>query len=82
MVLSRLIVTWLEWIIEIGIWIVLIAAFIAGVRVGDGLIGGLFSGLVSVLLAGIFCAVVFGFFIVLNDIRTMLRKAIDSRPPG
>lgn len=79
MILSKLIVKWLEWIVEIGIWICLIGAFVAGVKLGDGAIGGLFSGIVMLVCAGVFCAIVFGFFILLNDIRNMLKAEIERR---
>jgi hypothetical protein len=79
MILSKLVVKWLEYIIEIGLWASLVGAFVAGIKVGDGLIGSLFSGIVFTIGAGIFCALVFGFFIVLNDIRNMLQQALESR---
>ena len=78
MILSKLIVEWLEWIIEIGIWVLLIASFASGISMGDGFFGSIFTGLVSVVIGGVFCALMFGFFLVLNDIRRLLREAIDS----
>ena len=50
MIMSKLIVKWLEWIIEIGIWLFLIAAFIGGLQVGNGFFGSLVSGVISVVL--------------------------------
>lgn len=82
MILSKLIVRWLEWIVEIGIWLCLAGAFIAGARTGSGIIGSLVAGTMALLVAGLVCAVVFGFFILLNDIRTMMKKAIEDRPNG
>ena len=78
MILSKIIVKWLEWIIEIGIWLSLVGAFVTGFKSGSGFFGGLMSGVFAVLIAGVFCALVFGAFIVLMDIRTMMQKAIES----
>lgn len=78
MMMSKIIVKWLEWIIEVGIWLTLIAAFASGWAYGDGLFGGLFSAIVATIFAGIFCALVFGGFIVLMDIRTSVNR-IDAR---
>lgn len=74
MFFSKNIVKWLEWIIEIGIGLTLIAAFFAGWNYGDGFFGGLIVAIVSTVVAGIFCALVFGAFIVLMEIRTAARS--------
>lgn len=79
MILSKLVVKWLEWIIEIGIWLSLAGAFMAGVRLGDGFFGGLFTGIFFTVISGVFCALVFGAFIVLMDIRSMMKQAIDGK---
>jgi len=76
--MSKLIVKWLEWIIEIGIWLFLIAAFIGGLQVGNGFFGSLVSGVISVVFGGVLCALIFGLFIVLNDIRGMLKSALEQ----
>jgi ABC-type proline/glycine betaine transport system permease subunit len=73
-----MIVKWLEWIIEIGIWLTLISAFIGGWGYGSGFFGSLFSAIFATVLAGVFCALLFGAFIVLMDIRTMVQR-IDRR---
>lgn len=78
MVLSKLTVKWLEWIIEIGIWLTLIAAFIAGWNIGSGFFGGIVSAVIATVFAGVFCALVFGGFIVLMEIRKSVR-AIEHR---
>ena len=78
MILSRLIVQWLEWIIEIGLWLSLIGAFVMGVGIGDGFFGSLISGILAVVFSGVACAILFGFFIVLNDIRRMLQEALNT----
>ena len=78
MILSKFIVQWLEWIIEIGLWLFLIACLVSGYSMGSGFFGSIFMALISVLFGGIVCALMFGFFLVLNDIRRMLKEAIDS----
>lgn len=79
MILSKLIVKWLEWIVEIGIWLCLIAAFVTGIKMGNGFFGSILSSVLYVIGAGIFCAVVFGFFILINDIRSMMKKQIEAQ---
>lgn len=78
MILSKFIVQWLEWIIEIGLWLFLLASLVSGFSMGDGFFGSIFMALISVLFGGIVCALMFGFFIILIDIRRMLKDAIDS----
>jgi len=82
MILSNLIVKWLEWIIEIGLWLLLIACLISGIKMGEGFFGSIFGGLLSVLVGGVFGALVFGFFIVLNDIRRILKVAVEKDDAG
>lgn len=79
MFFSKIIVKWLEWIIEIGIGLTLIVAFIAGWNYGSGFFGGLIAAIVSTVVAGIFCALVFGAFIVLMDIRTTVQRIESSK---
>ncbi len=78
MILSKLIVKWLEWIVEIGLWLLLIACLITGIKMGDGFFGSIVGGLLSVLVGGVFGALVFGFFIVLSDIRRILKVAVEK----
>jgi len=78
MIMSKIIVKWLEWIIEIGIWLTLISALVAGWGYGSGFLGSLFSALFATIFAGVFCALLFGAFIVLMDIRTTVQR-IDAR---
>ena len=78
MILSKLIVQWLEWIIEIGLWLFLVSCLVYGFQMGDGFFGSIFTALFSVVFGGIVCSLMFGFFIVLNDIRRMLEKAINA----
>ena len=80
--LSKLVVKWLEWIIEIGIWLSVVGAFVAGVRMGDGFFGSLVSGIFFMVVSGVFCALIFGAFIVLMDIRTLLKRAVDGQSVG
>ena len=79
MILSKLIVKWLEWVIEIGLWVFLIVGFLAGFNYGDGFVGSLVSAVIAVILVGVFSAVIFGAFIILNDIRSMLKTAIGAQ---
>ena len=79
MFFSKIIVRWLEWIIEIGIGLTLIASFIAGWNYGSGFFGGLIAAIVSTVVAGIFCALIFGAFIVLMDIRTAVKRIESSQ---
>lgn len=78
MIMSKIIVKWLEWIIEIGIWLTLLSSFVAGWGFGSGLFGSLFSAIFATVFAGVFCALLFGAFIVLMDIRTTVQR-IDAR---
>ena len=79
MFMSKMIVKWLEWIIEIGIWLTLVGAFLAGWSYGNGFFGGLFSAITATVGAGIFSALVFGAFIVLLDIRTGVNNILASK---
>jgi uncharacterized membrane protein YeiH len=79
MILSKLIVKRLEWVVEIGLWVFLIFGFLAGVSYGDGFFGSLISGIVAVIVVGVFGALIFGAFIMLNDIRSMLKEAIRAQ---
>ena len=79
MILSKLVVQWLEWIIEIGIWLSLIGAFLVGYQAADGFFMGLVAGVFSTIISGVFCALVFGAFIVLLDMRTSLRELVANK---
>ncbi|NOX69160.1 MAG: hypothetical protein GXP15_08230 [Gammaproteobacteria bacterium] len=81
MIMSKIIVKWLEWIIEIGIWLTLLSAFTAGWGYGSGFFGSIFSAILATVFAGVFCALIFGAFIVLMDIRTTVQR-IDARGSG
>ena len=65
-------------IIEIGLWLFLTIGFVAGFSYGDGFFGSLTAGIITVIVTGVFSAVIFGVFIILNDIRSMLEKALDA----
>ena len=77
MMLSKLIVTWLDWIIEIGLWLFLITAFLSGFSYGEGFFGSIIGGVVALIAGGITAALVFGFFILLSDIRRMMKVALE-----
>lgn len=78
MFLSKLVVKWLEWIIEIGLWLTLVAAFIGGLNVGDGFFGSLIAAIISTTMAGVFASLIFGGFIILADIRRLLKQHTTS----
>lgn len=75
--LSKLVVSIYKVLLEIGLWLLLIAGFIGGWQ-ADGLLTGIF-GLVG---AAIFGAVFFGAFLVLNDIRDRVKAIEERRPPS
>jgi len=79
MFLSKIIVKWLEWIIEVGIGLTLIASFFAGWNQGSGFFGSLIAAIIATVVAGIFCALVFGAFIVLMEIRSSVQRIESSR---
>lgn len=68
MLLSKVVVSIYEVLLEIGLWLLLIGGFIGGWQTGGflGAIGGLIG-------SAIFGAVFFGAFIVLNDIRARVK---------
>ena len=74
MFLSKLVVKWLEWIIEIGLWLTLVGAFVAGFSYGDGFFGSIISAFVSTVMAGVFASLIFGGFILIADIRRLLKE--------
>ncbi len=83
MVLSRLAVKWLEWVIEIGMWLTLIGAFIGGFTAGDGFFGSLIGGIIATVVAGVAAALIFGGFVVLIDIQKNVKKIVaDKASPG
>ncbi|MEO0578778.1 MAG: hypothetical protein AAFZ58_08830, partial [Pseudomonadota bacterium] len=57
----------------------LIASFIAGWMSVDGFFAGLIRGIISMIIGAIFSAVLFGFFILLADIRKMLKQLLDMK---
>ncbi len=73
MLLSKVVVKLYAVLLEIGLWFMLVGGFIGGWQASGflGAIGGLIG-------AAIFGAVVFGAFLVLNDIRASV-KAIQER---
>ena len=77
MILSRLVVRWLEIIIEIGLWLILIFGFIGGTTLGSGFLGSLGMGLAIMFAGGLFASVLFGFFILLNSINRSVTRAVS-----
>jgi len=71
--LSKFVVGVYKVLLEIGLWLLLIAGFIGGWQTD-----GLLTALLGLIGAAIFGAVFFGAFLVLNDIRDRV-KAIEER---
>jgi hypothetical protein len=59
----------MEWILEIGAWLLIVSGFFAGVALGDGFFLSLFAGIFSAIVSAIFGSVIFGGFIILNETR-------------
>lgn len=71
--LSKLVVNLYSVLLEIGLWLILVAGFVAGWR--EAGIPGAIAGVIG---AAIFGAVIFGAFLVLDDIRKKV-NAIERR---
>lgn len=71
--LSRIVVSLYKVILEIGLWLVLLAGVIGGWQ-ANGMLGALFGLVVVAILSAVF----FGAFLVLSDIRQSVR-AIEDR---
>lgn len=73
MLLSKLVVKLYTVLLEIGLWLILLVGAVGGWQ-ANGLIGAL-GGVIG---AAVFGAIVFGAFLVLDDIRKTV-KAIEQR---
>jgi len=71
--LSRLIVRSYKMLLEGAMWLILIGSFIGGWAAK-----GFFGSILGLLMAFVFCVVVFGAFLVLVDIQISV-KAIEIR---
>jgi len=71
--LSKIVVSLYAGILEVGLWLILIAGVVIGWQMNDFL--GAILGLVC---AALFGAVFFGAFFVISDIRTAVRN-IESK---
>ena len=71
--LSKLIVSSYSMLLEVALWTILVGSFIGG-----WVSNGFLTGLGSLLVAFIFCVVVFGAFLTLVDIRSSVR-AIEAK---
>ncbi len=67
--LSKLVVNIYTVLLEIGLWLLLIAGFIGGWQAG-----GFLNAIGGLIAAAIFGAVFFGAFLVLNDIRDRVKN--------
>lgn len=75
--LSKLVVSLYKGLLEIALWLLLVAGFIGGWQ-ADGFL----TGILGLVGAAIFGAVFFGAFLVLNDIRDRVKAIEERRPPG
>ena len=85
MILSKLVVKWLEVIVEIGLWLILVLGFVAGFSMGSGFFGSLGLGLAVMMGCGIAGAMLFGFFILMNSINRAVAQLLtiaNGRPAG
>lgn len=71
--LSKLIVTSYRILIEVAMWLMLVIGFIGGWAQK-----GFFGAIGGLIVAFIFCVVVFGAFLVILDIQNSV-KAIEQR---
>jgi len=71
--LSKLVVNLYSTLLEVGLWLILLVGLVAGWQSG-GFIGAIGGG----VGAAIFGAVIFGAFLVLDDIRKKV-NAIESK---
>ncbi len=78
MILSKMVVKWLEVIIEVGLWLILLVGFIAGWSLGSSFFGSLGMALLTTLGAALSGAALFGFFILLNSINKTVTKISES----
>lgn len=75
--LSKMIVSSYEMLIEISLWLFLLLALIGGWVAGNGFMGGI-AGL---LVGFVFAVMFFGAFLVLSDIRKSVRVIEERRAP-
>lgn len=68
MVLSKIVVKLYAILLEIGLWLMLLGGLIAGWNAG-----GFLGAVVGLIASAIIGAVVFGAFLVLNEIRDRLK---------
>lgn len=75
--LSRLIVASYKILLEISMWVILIGSF-----VGAWAAKGFGAAIVSLIVAFVFCVVVFGAFLLLVDIQTSVKAMENSTKTG
>lgn len=69
MILSKIVVKVYAVLLEVALWLILITGFIGGWAAK-----GVFGAILGAIFAAIFGAVLFGAFLVLNDIRDAVRS--------
>ena len=73
--LSKIIVSSYEVLIELSIWLFLLISVISGWKMGDGLFGAI-GGLI---IGFVFSVMFFGAFLILSDIRSSVRQIEKSQ---
>lgn len=69
MMLSKLIVSSYQMLLEISMWLTLAACAVAGWYLGDGVL----AALVGLIAGFVIIVVIFGAFLILGDIRQSVR---------
>ncbi|MEW8052983.1 MAG: hypothetical protein AB2809_21715 [Candidatus Thiodiazotropha sp.] len=73
--LSKIIVSSYELLIEISLWLFLLISVIVGWKIGDGLLGAIGGLIMGFVVSVMF----FGAFLILSDIRTSVRQIEKSQ---
>lgn len=71
--LSKMVVKLYSGLLEVGLWLMLLIGLVGGYQSG-----GFFGAIIGVVVAAIFGAIIFGAFLVLDDIRKRVNE-IESK---
>lgn len=75
--LSKIIVSFYAVLLEVSMWVIIVAAFIGGWAAA-----GFFAAIGALILAFVFCAVGFGAFLTLVDIRHSVKLIQEKQKPA
>lgn len=75
--LSKIIVSFYGVLLEVSMWVILVAAFIGG-----WVVHGFLTAVAALILAFVFCAVAFGAFLTLVDIRHSVKLIENKQKPA